>query len=101
MDKEMNNMRELSMDEMDKVAGGKDTVTINGQEIDEAGLNAIYMNMARVMGYDVAVNHFRETTGFVCQEMQTNSWSANSTDEDRMGAVLNHFWRVVYGKSQY
>ncbi len=98
---ENKDMRELSLDEMVKVAGGKDTVTINGEEVDEAGLNAIYMNMARVMGYDVAVKHFRETTGFWCQEMSYNSWPANSTEEDKMGAVLNRFWRVVYGKSNY
>ncbi len=51
MDKEMmdkvneylkaNGKRELSMDELEKVAGGQDTVTVFGAEMDEAFFNII------------------------------------------------------------
>ena len=75
MDNEMKNgMRELSMDEMDKVSGGAFTYdkstgmcSIDGSpEMTFADFCNIYNNMAATYGAHVAVDALRSATGFTC-----------------------------------
>ena len=59
---ENKDMRELSLDEMDKVSGGTD-VLVNGTVWSEGEVYDLAMAMVDSFGYDVAAATFCEMTG--------------------------------------
>ncbi len=106
---ENKNMRELSLDEMDKVSGGKalpgpqkGTVSIDGNLVNEYDFNNAYMELTRQFGYDIAINQFYRITDFTCTEMSPQyHWGGDKSDLDKMDIVLNRFWRIMDGESHH
>ena len=103
MDNEMKNgMRELSMDEMDKVSGGAftydyntESITINGgQPMPWGQFCDMMYTIAEKSSLDTAINYMKDTVGFICSEMSvTRGMSAR----DRMGIILDRFDSVIHG----
>ena len=91
--------RELSLDEQDKVVGGSvekgptpRTVYLNGQLIDEVGFNAIFINMTKTAGLDVAIKALYNMTGFSCTAMRE---TGTTNPLDAMDVILNQFWLAI------
>ena len=95
---ENRNMRELSVEETDKVSGGSFTYdpetgmcTVNGRAPMTADqFNDAMRKMASTYGAGAAIGWLRETTGFAA------SHAGNETGEKAdkiMEAVLDRFWR--------
>lgn len=92
--------RELSMEETDQVVGGSvekgptpRTVYLNGQLIDEAGFNAIFINLTKTSGFAVANKVLYEMTSFSCNEM--TAFGSSLDPLDLMDVILNKFWLAI------
>ena len=92
-----NGMRELSLDEMDKVSGGNMWEEMGYVEFDN-----FWMGMTRTFGYDVAINMFKDATGYVTYSSGTgtapgggSAFGDRNSDEDKMGIVLTNFWNCI------
>lgn len=83
--------RELSIEELDKVAGGADAhdVVINGKYYTEEFILELMYNMTNEFGFDIAFDTFCEWTGF-----SKNEKPKSGSDWDRMSVVLCEFWKV-------
>ena len=103
------NKRELSMEEADKVVGGKaipgpqkGTVLVDGKLVTEYDFYNAYMELTRLFGYDIAINQFYINTGFTCTEMNPQyHWGGDKSDLDKMDIVLNRFWLIMDGESHH
>ena len=91
--------RQLSDSDVNQVVGGSvekgptpRTVYLYGQLIDEAGFNAIFINMTKTSGFDVAVKALYNMTGFSCNAML----EGNTTSPlDTMNVILYQFWLAI------
>ena len=86
-----NGMRELSMDEMDKVNGGVG-VTINGVYMDEGQIAAYASVLINNYSYDAAATMFCETFGMSKTEIKK---SRAGTDEQNMGVLVQTYLRLL------
>ena len=92
-------IREVSMDEMDKVSGGWGSennpleININGAQVDEATFNNMVLEVMNSFGYDVALEVAQDLTNypFVREGMHTSRKSAKGNMEQ----VLKDFWYSV------
>ena len=92
MENEMKNgMRELSLDEMDKVSGGADSndVVIDGKYYTEREIYDTFHSMTVYYGFDIAFDVFCAWTGF-----SKNEKPKSGSDLDMMDKVLCAFWKV-------
>ena len=91
---ENKNMRELSMDEMDKVSGGADGVYINGLYVSEEELYQTAHMLTNAVGYDNAAD-------FLCQQygISTNEKSKRGdySDIQRIDLLVNRII-VIHSK---
>ena len=90
--------KELSMDKMDKVAGGGswDSIPVNGVETSKADFDALMVAVADSFGYSVAAEMFEEITGFPCLGSRALdcSHSNHVNDKRLMAEALEEFWTV-------
>jgi hypothetical protein len=86
-----NGMRELSLDEMDKVAGGLHTDDMTAA--DKMEFNNTFMAITQAFGFDVAHQMFMEATGYQTYYKQGHGHSV--TDEEKMKLVLDEFWNFT------
>ena len=89
MDNEMKNgMRELSMDEMDKVSGGsvEGIVGIDGKFYAEDFIVSMAYNMTNEFGYDIAAGVICDMFGLSKNEIKR---SGAGTAKEDMGVLLN------------
>ena len=106
---ENKNMRELNMDEMDKVVGGSftydpnaDMCCLNGKMMSPNEFNTYIFSIAQTSGYEIARDMLKSLTGYACKEMsQTYTWDGDISDMDKMGIVMNRFWVSYSGYSKY
>ena len=92
-------IREVSMDEMDKVSGGWGSennpheININGAQVDEATFNNMVLDVMNSFGYDVALEVAQSLTNypFVAEGRHTSRKSA----QGNMEQVLKDFWYTV------
>lgn len=111
MDKEMKNgMRELSMDEMDKVSGGAFTYDRNtgmcsidgGAEMTPGEFNNIIYTIARNSNTTAAIEFLINATSFRCTEMHDIPGVATGNEGAQyMGIIMDRFWRVYGEGSKY
>ena len=89
-------VEKLSFDRLDGVSGGtQQTVDLDGVEVSVEDFNNLFLAMAEVYGFDIALSMFRNYCGgFMCDEMQPGrSLNTNyNTDKDLMGEVLYRYW---------
>ena len=78
---ENKNMRELSMDEMDKVVGGTD-ILVNGNLVSEAEAYNIAMALFDSWGYDIAADMFCTMTKMSKAEIKNTHMSGCSEKEN-------------------
>ena len=83
-----NGMRELSMDEMDKVNGGY--FVPNTDEEKKQLIDYAYA-LTDSFGFDIALDMFMKTTGY---ETYRDGVSGG-TDRDKMGVVLNGYMTML------
>ena len=98
-----NGKRALSEDELEQVVGGSTaissgpipgTVIWNDKVLTVDEFNNTWMGLTSNFGFDIAKMLFIEATGFVCTETnQQYNFSAKDTDRDKMGIILDRFWR--------
>lgn len=87
---------ELSLDDLEQVAGGKGDGVINGVQFSEAEFNDLWISMAKSCGYEVAVQMLMTMTGYQPpQEGPLHVWGGE-TDEEKMSAVLYTYWTDRY-----
>ena len=86
---ENKDMRELSMDEMDKVSGG--TYVPNTDE-ERKQLIEMFYAMTDSFVFDVALEAFMKTTGYTTYR---NGVKGGGTDRDKMGVVLNGYFTML------
>ena len=94
----------LNMDEAEQVVGGSTavssgpipgTVIWNDKVLTKTEFNNTWMSITANFGFDIAKILFVEATGFVCTETnQQYNFSAKDTDNDKMGIILDRFWRT-------
>ena len=100
--------RQLNEGETEQVVGGwavekgptAGTVYLDGQLVDEAGFNSIFMSMTKTSGFFIARDMLYKLTGFWCTEMRepTNLVSTTEGALTQMDLILNHFWLVMNGQ---
>ena len=103
----LGNRRQLSEGETEQVVGGwtiekgptAGTIYLDGQLVDEAGFNSIFMSLTKHEGFYAARDMLYRMTGFWCTEMRDPTHLVSVTEEalKQMDLVLNHFWRVMDG----
>ena len=83
---ENKNMRELSLDEMDKVSGGGYYIPQTDEE--KKQLIDFAYALTDSFGFDVALDMFMKTTGY-----ETYRYGVSGgTDREKMGVVLNGYF---------
>ena len=82
--------RQLTDSELEQVSGGK-VVSGNIGLFRPEDLNPLYRAIADEFGFAVAYDHFTATTGF--KGMAGAADPAAGSDADRMGRVLNYYWK--------
>ena len=87
---ENKNMRELSLDEMDKVVGG---IFIPQTDEEKKQLIDYAYALTDSFGFDVALDMFMKTTGYETYRFGVSG----STDRDKMGVVLNGYFTLLEG----
>ena len=80
------NIRELSMDEMDKVSGGTD-ILWNGTSKSEAEVYDLAMSMVNNFGYDIAAQAFCTATGISQYEIKRTR-KGGLSDEENMKLLV-------------
>ena len=97
MDNEMKNgMRELGMDEMDKVSGGADGGYFAGQYRTEKEIYDMGMALLNSFPYDIAGDAFCEMAGISKQEA-IHFGKTKSTDKDRMSCLIHRYMQILDG----
>ena len=92
---ENKDMRELSMDEMDKVNGGCDTFrAANGQYYTGAEIGALAYSMVDAFGWDVAGESICTMLGVSPNEAR-NIKRGDITDKDRMDILLAKIGQIM------
>ena len=99
MDKEMkakiddilktNGKRELSLDDLDKVVGG---YYVPNTDEEKKQLIDLAYALTDSFGFDVALDVFMETTGYVTYR---DGVKGGGTDRDKMGVVLNGYFTML------
>ena len=93
MDKEMKNgMRELSMDEMDKVSGGTGQ-WVNGVYMDEGAINDYANVLINNYCYDVAAEMYCKTFGLSPQEIK--ACKRSGSDADSMSVLVYRHMQIL------
>ena len=87
---ENKNMRELSMDEMDKVSGGY----IPQTDEEKKQLIDLAYALTDAFGFDVALEMFMKTTGYDTYRDGVGV-KGGGTDRDKMGVVLNGYFTML------
>ena len=85
---ENKNIRELSLDEMDKVSGGYVPKT----DEERKQLADMFYAMTDSYGFDVALGMFVQTTGY---KTYSAGVKGGGTDRDKMGVVLNGYFTML------
>ena len=83
---ENKDMRELSLEEMDKVSGGTD-VLVNGTVWSEGEVYDLAMSMVDAFGYDVAAATFCEMTGLDPYEIK-RTHKGGCSDKENMQLLV-------------
>ena len=92
---ENKNMRELSMDEMDKVSGGVETFrAANGQYYTGAQIGDLAYSMVDAFGWDVAGESICIFLGVSPNEAR-NIKRGDITDRDRMDILLATIGQIM------
>lgn len=85
--------RELNLEEMDKVTGGAQTITVDGTKMSRKQYDDQIRSAAYSFGFKAACNTLREDTGWSCAEMADGySWASGKSDVDKINEVLNKYW---------
>ena len=66
--------------------------------VDEKEMYDFYMEITRMVGFDVAHNFFMEQTGYVTYAHQS---FGTTDDEEKMKIVLSNYWNMMNGKDGY
>ena len=83
-----NEMRELSLDELDKVVGG---YYIPQTDEEKKQLIDLAYALTDSFGFDVALEMFMQTTGYNTYRYGVSG----GTDRDKMGVVLNGYFTML------
>ena len=86
---ENKNMRELSLDEMDKVVGG---IFIPQTDEEKKQLIDYAYALTDSYGFDIALEMFMQTTGYTTYRAGVKG---GGTDRDKMGVVLNGYFTML------
>ncbi len=90
-------MRELSMDEMDKVSGGTD-ILMNGNVVSELEAYNIAMALVDTWGYDIAADMFCTMTKISKAEIKNTRMSGCSEKENMK--LLAYRCAQIYSKGE-
>ncbi len=94
MDKEMKNgMRELSMDEMDKVSGGTGQ-WVNGVYMDEGAINDYANVLINNYCYDVAAEMYCKTFGLSPREIK-DTHNGGVSDKENMKLLVYRHMQIL------
>ena len=83
---ENSNMRELKLEDMDKVTGGTGIYTKGGKYYTKSELEEFAHDIAQTMGYDIAGKVICEMTGLATNEAQ---------QAGDMNALLNRLFSIL------
>lgn len=83
---ENKNMRELSLDEMDKVSGGTD-ILMNGNVVSEAEAYNVAMALVDQFGYDIAADMFCTMTKISKNEIK-KTHKGGCSDKENMQLLV-------------
>jgi len=90
---ENKNMRELSLDDMDKVSGGLDGVTANnGKYYTKKELMDYACDLTRIIGYDVASQMICEMFGLAPSEAHR---FCGTDIVERMHGLINRLFSII------
>lgn len=85
--------RELNLEEMGKVSGGAQTITVDGTKMSKKQFNDQMASAAYSFGFKTACNMVREATGWSCAKMSDGyAWPAGYSDVDKINEVLSEYW---------
>ena len=92
---ENKNMRELSLDEMDKVSGGWESLrSVDGQYYTGAQIGALAYSMVDAFGWDIAGETICKMFGVSPNEAR-NIKRGDITDRDRMDILLATIGQIM------
>lgn len=81
-------MRELNLDEMDKVNGGFEReITVYGETISETEFNEMIYLIEAEMGYSIAITVFEDYTGY--------KYKGSGESSPSLTQLLVDFWNSV------
>lgn len=86
-------MQELNLEEMDKVSGGAQTITVDGTKMERSQFDDQMRSLAHSVGFKAACNTMRQMTGWSCAKMSDGyAWPAGYSDVDKINEVLSEYW---------
>ena len=89
---ENKNMREVSMEEMNKVSGGADGVYVKGNYVTERQVYDTAMALLDTWGYDIATDMF--CTNFGLSKHEIPSQRHDRSDKDNMEILVNRLMKI-------